>query len=386
MLVTAACTQAEASDDLAPTITVTTTELEPFNYFPDLTADDTESTAVGDTAVGDTAGGDTAVGGTAVGDAAVDDTEPVLSLDAVMAFADLAELDTVVALDDNTVQVAFLADDPDDPSSPPARAGATHDVAPLGWAWSDGDYVFQWVDVGNGTLESTVAEFDGTVICEADGSVHHFTPGDPETGDAAVISVEASPVDWDLPEPILAGGGESAEGEGAEFAIPLFDVDCETGESVVGESVSFQAEDGFRFTKTAGSRTFAGIRNTNGITDLIDSAGLAVNGDDAAIDHSFNASASLVAYGVFESDEDPSIVTDVIRMRAVDGGEVLWTAKLPFPFTFVHFSGDRLVVGQPDRGGRQGGASTTSIMIFDVRDATLLGHYAAPFEILSVGD
>ncbi len=286
-------------------------------------------------------------------------------LAAVVAFAELADLDTVVALDDNTVHVAYVDEDAE-------RSGATHEVAPLGWAWSDGRYVFQWADVGDGTLVSTVAEFDGTVICEADGSIHHFEPADAESGSGDAMFVEASPIEWELPPD-------------GDFAIPLNEVDCETGESERVAPVSFQAGDGFRFIRTSGPRTFTGERNTNGVTDLLTPDGRSINGDDAAIDHSFNADATLVAYGVFASDEDPSIVTDVIRMRSVDTGEILWTAELPVPFTFLHFADERVVIGLPDQGGPQGGASTDSVVILGARDGAQLGHLAMPFEILSVG-
>ncbi len=338
-----------ASEPTTPMLTVTT-----------LTFDDP---AIADSSTGSTSA---AVNST---DSAADDQ--VATLDDVVAFADLANLETVIALDARVVHVAYTERGVD---GLPERRGHSHEVAPLGWAWSDGDYVFQWVDDGDGALRSTAATFDGTIICEADGSIHHFDPPEDEAGRSGVMAVEASPSEWQLPT-----------SDDAEFAIPLTDVDCETGEAEPGESVSFRSADGFRFTKYAGPRTFRGVRDTNGIATLFDDLDRPVNGDDPAIDHKFNINATIVAYGVLASPDDPSIVTDVIRVRVVDTGEILWTVKLPFPFTFFHFADDRLVVGQPDRGGSQGGQSTASVLLFDVRDGSQLGHFAAPFEVLSVG-
>ncbi len=199
----------------------------------------------------------------------------------------------------------------------------------MGYVYSDGRFLYRWAGEGGATLQASAATLDGTIICEADGRIHHAT----ERSDGTyVVAVERD----------LKFEGDLTEQ--AEFGHPLDAVDCLTGTRQPIEPVVFYGGDGeTKIIERVAGRTFTGTGDAEGNVDFMNEDGISIDGEDYAGYHHFNDDASLVAYGDMNAGAGPHF-SPVIVIRDTTSGDRLATVEFEQPFLSIHFVSDRLVV------------------------------------------
>jgi hypothetical protein len=211
-------------------------------------------------------------------------------------------------------------------------AGTTMEVATPRDAYvqTDGDFLWWYIITGE-TSRSAAATLDGTIVCEVEGAIHRVRQ---EADGGYVASVER-------PDEI-AGIGE-------EIAVPNYAVDCDTGAIEPIEPVSWRWEVGTRRIERIGDSTFTSSHDAEGNGDVTNEAGISINGDDYAGQHTFSADGSRVVYGDMDALATPH-VTNVLRSRDTTSGELLWSAELDRPVGLTYWYGDRIVALAPADG------------------------------------
>ncbi len=219
-------------------------------------------------------------------------------------------------------------------------------------SWSDGTFVHWqvWTEgpAGEYSTTSTVADFSGTIVCEAAGTIHlvrRLPDG------SHVASVERN--DEAVPGPTL-------------YPIPNYAVDCSTGAAQPIEPRSFGREGGSLSTSLIGGRTFTFSGDAEGNADVLNDDGVSINGDDYAGSHTFSPGAETVLYGDFGTSISPH-VTKTIRLRDTSTGDLTWTVELPRVFATLNLTEDRAIVGLPSLAAQH--EPWSSMEVLQVRDA-----------------
>ncbi len=219
--------------------------------------------------------------------------------------------------------------------------------------WSDGNFVY-WLtyeDGEHGVVDehSTVADLNGTIVCEAPGSIHLVRRNAEGT---YVASVER------------AGGGDVVPVDG-ESPIPNFAVDCATGESQPIETTGYWRDGGSRSVRQIAGRSFNFLYDAEGNAQVINEAGLSINGDDYAGLHTFSPDATHVVYGDYGVGVSPH-TTRTIRARDTTTGDLLWSFELPRVFASLQFTDNYVLAELPPAASEYAPwQATESIVILD---------------------
>ncbi len=259
-------------------------------------------------------------------------TEPVLPTASpdLAAFASTVGANTVIARANSSL---YVYTNGVETSSP---------VTDMDWIWSDGDFIYRAVAEGGKTLLANASLLDGTVVCETNSPLHHATQRSDGSYVMAVFEHEIeTQKNWDDHSP---------------YEIPLFAVDCQTGESQPIASVQTlglgETETGF-IERVAG-REFTGFGDAEGNAHMINEQGTSLDGEDYAGYHTFNHDGSLVAYGDMKAMAGPHY-SNVVKVRDTASGELLWEVELPQAFMNLQFFDNRLLIELFELGGSAGG-------------------------------
>ena|GEM_PF-4286442 len=217
--------------------------------------------------------------------------------------------------------------------------------------WSDGSFVYWQVfeDTATGQSETTsfVSDLTGNIICEAPGRIH-TTRRLPDGTHVASVETDEEPT---------ATSGDNP--------VPNFAVDCESGNTQPIEPRTYLREGGGGSTLQIEGRSFARNFDAEGNADVLNDAGISINGDDYAGFHTFSPDASQVVYGDYGVSFSPHITT-TIRVRDTTTGDLLWSFVLPLAFESLSFTDDHVAVGLPPEDTQfEPRRRTESIVILD---------------------
>lgn len=274
------------------------------------------------------------------------------------AFARLVGAETVVAHVEKTL---FILKDGIQSSRP----------IELGWAWSDGRFIYESSAEGGKTFRSTASLLSGEVVCETKLPLHHATQ---RSDDSYVMAVTEHETD-------TANNWE----EQSPYAIPTFAVDCQTGESqAIASFMTYGiGETGYGFVDRVAGREFTGFGDAEGNADMVNEQGISLNGDDYAGYHTFSPDGSLVAYGDFTGSPSPHN-TKVIKVRDTNSGALLWETELDIAFARLHLADNSLLVELFDPAN-DGPTPSDSVVVLDLATGTEVASASVDFDLLYVG-
>jgi hypothetical protein len=206
------------------------------------------------------------------------------------------------------------------------------------------------------------------VVCTVDGHLHRLR----ETEGRLVASVERN--------------GEVGSMTGSEQPVPNHAVDCATGESTPIDPITWVREGGSRGIVRVDDRVFTYEGDAEGNADVVNEAGVSINGDDYAGYHTYSPDGDLVVYGDFTDSVGPH-ATDRIRSRNTTTGELLWTLDVATPFGSLQHTGDRVVVSLPPatNGAITPWDATARIDLYDADTGEQLLSVPTVLEIVYVG-
>ncbi len=240
-----------------------------------------------------------------------------------------------------------------------------------GGIWSDGDFVYRWSGADGVTSSSTAATLDGTVVCEADGPIHHATRRSDGTFVMAV-ELDAGLQDWD--------------GRGS-YGVPLDAVDCATGDRQPIEPVLvYGGEAEARFTERLAGRVFTGTSDAEGNAHIVNEQDVSINGDDYAGYHTFSGDGSLVIYGDMQSGAGPHLSTVVVG-RDTTSGQKLWDRRFDLAFRSLWFIDQRAVISFIDDEAElfDFGNRIDRAVVLDGVTGTQLDEVSVGFDLLYLG-
>ena len=284
-------------------------------------------------------------------------TETSQNASDLAAFARLVGAETVVAHVEKTL---FILKDGIQSSRP----------IELGWAWSDGRFIYESSAEGGKTFRSTASLLSGEVVCETKLPLHHATQ---RSDDSYVMAVTEHETD-------TANNWE----EQSPYAIPTFAVDCQTGESqAIASFMTYGVgETGYGFVDRVAGREFTGFGDAEGNADMVNEQGISLNGDDYAGYHTFSPDGSLVAYGDFTNSGSPHYTTTV-KVRDTNSGALLWESQLVEVFAQIHFLENRVLLELIDPTTT--GSTPIAIVVLDLSTGTEVASASVDFDLLYVG-
>ena len=206
--------------------------------------------------------------------------------------------------------------------------GRTSDVpaAPDASTWSDGRFVYwtTYPDEAERVTTTTAATLDGSIVCEAAGSMRSVGQR-PDGSSVATVERDNETTPTSL-----------------EYPIPNYAVDCSTGVSTAIDPVSFRFEDGGRMLESVADRSFTVHFDAEGNGDIVNADGISINGDDYAGFHTFTPDGTRVVYGDYGGGVSPHVTRDIAVRNTVDGS-LLWRTELPRSFAGLAFTDQRVV-------------------------------------------
>jgi hypothetical protein len=299
----------------------------------------------------------TFIGGDYEGEPTVVGLPPLTGAASLTTIADITQASTVVAaLGDG--QVVTWVDGRT--SEIPAPADA--------WTWSDGQFVY-WSTYSDGAESplSTAAALDGSIVCEAAGSMRSVRQ---RSDGSFVATVERD---------------NEATPSPTEYPIPNHAVDCSTGASTAIDPVSFHFEGGARTLESVAGRTFTVHFDAEGNGDIVNTDGLSINGDDYAGFHTFSPDGTRVVYGNYGGGVSPHITRNIAVRNTVDGS-LLWRTELSRSFAALEITDQSVVAALPSRAAQYEPWSNTELLaVFDASDGTPLALLPTSIDILHLG-
>ena len=249
--------------------------------------------------------------------------------------------------------------------------GRTSEVPapPDAWTWSDGRFVY-WTtnpDEAESVTTTTAAALDGSIVCEAAGSMRSIRQR-PDGSFVATVERdnETTPIS-------------------PEYPIPNYAVDCATGASTAIDPVSFRFEGGGRMLESVADRSFTVHFDAEGNGDIVNADGISINGDDYAGFHTFSPDGTRVAYGDYRGGVSPHVTTTIAVRNTVDGS-LLWRTELPRSFADLVITDQKVVASLPSRDAEyEPWMNTELLAVFDASDGTLLTSLPASIDILHLG-
>lgn len=236
------------------------------------------------------------------------------------------------------------------------------------YVWSDGSFVY-WEtseadESGQYKTASGAADLSGTVVCETAGSIYlvrHLPDG------TYVASVERD---------------DEASPAGAEYPVPNYAVACLTDTAEPIEPRTYRGEGTSRSTVRLAGQTFTFRYDAEGNADVLNEAGVSINGDDYAGFHTFSPDVSTVVYGDYGVSFSPH-VTSTIRVRDTATGTLRWSAELPRVFASLDFAADRVIVGLPPEAGEYEPWSAGELLaIYDASTGQRLTDLPTSIEVI----
>jgi hypothetical protein len=299
----------------------------------------------------------TFVGGDDEGQPTVVGLPPLTGATSLATIADITQASTVVAaLGDGRV-VTWVD-------------GRTSEIPipPDAWTRSDGRFVY-WSTYPDGAKSSltTAAALDGSIVCEAAGSMGSLRQ---RSDGSFVATVERD---------------NEATPSPTEYPIPNYAVDCATGASTAIDPVSFHFEGGARTVKSVAGRTFTVHYDAEGNGDIVNTNGISINGDDYAGFHRFSPDGTRVVYGDYGGGVSPHITRNIAVRDTVDGS-LLWRTELPRSFAALEITDRTVVAALPSRDAEHEPWSNTELLtVFDASDGTPLASLPTSIDILHLG-
>jgi hypothetical protein len=232
-------------------------------------------------------------------------------------------------------------------------------------AWSDGRFVY-WATYpdGDAVPRTTAAALDGSIVCEATGSIGSLRQ---RSDGSFVATVERDHEATPMP---------------TEYPIPNYAVDCATGASTAIDPVSFGFEGGARTLLSVDGRTFTVHFDAEGNGDIVNADGVSVNGDDYAGFHNFSPDGTRLVYGNYGGGVSPH-VTRNIAVRNTADGSLLWRAELPRSFGDLQMTEQRVIASVPSRDAEfEPWMNTELLAVFDAADGTPLASVPTSIDIL----
>ena len=247
--------------------------------------------------------------------------------------------------------------------------GRTYQIpAPLdARTWSDGRFVYWASYPGDEVPRTTAAALDGSIVCEAAGSMRSLRQ---RSDGSFVATVERDYEATPMP---------------AEYQIPNYAVDCATGASTAIDPVSFGFEGGARTLQSVAGRTFTVHFDAEGNGDIVNAEGISINGDDYAGFHTFSPDGTRVVYGNYGGGASPH-VTRNIAVRNTADGSLLWRTELPRSFGDLEMTDQRVVAALASRDAEyEPWMNTELLAVFDASDGTPLVRLPTSIDILHLG-
>lgn len=243
--------------------------------------------------------------------------------------------------------------------------GAAFDIATSSkWMWFDGDHVY--AQIGPESEQFLVMRPDGSVACEGDGRIQRIR----QRQDGTYIATVIRETDMGVSDSVLQ-------------PIPSFAIDCTTGDDQPIAPVAWSREAGGQSTLLVESRTFTVTSDAEGNADVVNEAGVSVNGQDYAGYHAFSADGSTVVYGDMSSAGSPHVSTR-LRARDTTEGATLWSADLADLFNRIWVWGDRVAVGHLS-SVESVDLSTVSVTVLDLASGALLAQVPVDQAVVYVG-
>lgn len=240
--------------------------------------------------------------------------------------------------------------------------------APLdAWTWSDGRFVYWAVYNGDEVPLTTAAALDGSIVCEAAGSMRSLRQ---RPDGSFVATVERDDEATRTPD---------------EFWIPNYAVDCATGTSIAIDPVSVRFEGGGRTLTSVAGRTFTVHYDAEGNGDIENAEGISINGDDYAGSHVFSPDGTRVVYGEYGGGAGPHVTWN-IAVRNTGDGSLLWRTELPRSLGNLEVTDQRVVVALPSREAEYDPWMNTELLaVFDASDGTSLVQLPTSIDFLYLG-
>jgi len=232
--------------------------------------------------------------------------------------------------------------------------------------WSDGRFVYWTIypDEAQSVTTTTAAALDGSIVCEAAGSMRSLRQ---RPDGSFVATVERD--DEATPTP-------------TEYPIPNYAVDCATGASTAIDPVSFHFEGGARTVESVAGRTFTRHFDAEGNGDIVNTDGISINGDDDAGFHTFSPDGTRVVYGDYGGGVSPHVTRNIAVRNTVDGS-LLWRTELPRSFAALEITDRTVVAALPSRDAEyEPWMNTELLAVFDASDGTPLAPLPTSIDIL----
>ena len=237
---------------------------------------------------------------------------------------------------------------------------------PDAWPRSDGRFVY-WTtnpDEAEKVTTTTAAALDGSIVCEAAGSMRSIRQR-PDGSFVATVERdnETTPIS-------------------PEYPIPNYAVDCATGASTAIDPVSFRFEGGGRMLESVADRSFTVHFDAEGNGDILNADGISINGDDYAGFHTFSPDGTRVVYGDHGGGVSPHVTKNIAVRNTVDGS-LLWRTELPRSFAALEITDQRVVATLASRDAEfEPWMNTELLAVFDASDGTPLASLPTSIDIL----
>lgn len=235
----------------------------------------------------------------------------------------------------------------------------------------DYEFVYWVIDEGGDEIPTArtgiVTTYDGEVVCDLAESIHHVTRRTDGTFVAAVERFSTLDEEYD---------------DSRAESVPVFAVDCVGGAEQPIEPFIVHVSEGRNdvVERVAGKR-FTYITDAEGNADLLNEAGLVVNGDDYAGLYAFDEGADRVLYLDYGRSVSPHITRHVVS-RATADGELLWRTELDAWTTFHGWTTSAVVVTVSDIDAIVGDLPTVEAIVLDPTDGAVVDRLPTTLRLL----
>ncbi len=304
-------------------------------------------------------------------------TEPSLTTDPDLSIADQAEASEVelatmklaeeIGVDKLAVWELRPGERPENVIAVSGGSASTLKIND-GWAWADNKFIYGAIHSDGGPPSSTVLTYDGTVVCELFGDVHHATA---RTDGTIVVAVDTTDYSQEPSIPTAAAH------------------DCATGTRQPIESwVDRRGNQDFaQYTviERVAGRVFRLAVDAEGNAEATNESGISINGDDYAGDHVFSSDGSVVVYADFSNLIH---VSRSLRARDSSTGDLLWSVELERPYISLTIVDNLVLVGIPaekDNGYYLDETTPESVLVLELASGQALDSIETDLQIIGAG-
>ncbi len=237
-----------------------------------------------------------------------------------------------------------------------------------GWAWADNKFIYGAIHSDGGPPSATVLTYDGTIVCELIGDVHHATA---RADGSIVVAVDTT--DYSQEPAIHTAAAH----------------DCSTGDRQPIESWIEPQSSGefheYTFVERVAGRVFRLAADVEGNAQATNESNISINGEDYAGDHVFSADGSVVVYADFTNLIH---VSRSLRARDTTTGELLWSVELERPYISLTVVDDLVLASIPaemDDGYYLDGATPESVLVLNLATGQTVDAIETDLQIIGAG-